>query len=256
MIKVLPVPAFKDNYIWLVIDSTTNQCAIVDPGDAMPVIHALQHFKLQPIAILITHHHWDHTNGVEQLLQQYTIPVYGSRNESLPFCDHPLQEGDHVDLTGGEIKFSVLDIPGHTLGHIAFYNKNLVFTGDTLFTGGCGRIFEGTPPQMFNSLTKLAALPDPTLIYCGHEYTAANLKFALVVEPNNTILQQRIIATEQLRAQNQPTVPATLQLEKQTNPFLRTHVPAVIQAAEKYASTQLANPVEVFAVLREWKNNF
>jgi hydroxyacylglutathione hydrolase len=255
-INVIAVPAFKDNYIWLVINSENNFSIVIDPGDANPVLKALKEYQLKIAAILITHHHNDHSGGIKEITQQYTVPVFGSTNEEVAGVTHSVQDKDSVVLSEIGLNFQVLSIPGHTRGHIAYYGHDMLFCGDTLFTGGCGRLFEGTAEQMYLSLMKLAALPDQTKIYCGHEYTEANLRFAKVVEPNNISLLKRIEATQKLRAQNLPTVPSILLEEKQTNPFLRCEVAEVIAAAEQYADRELNAPVEVFACLRQWKNEF
>lgn len=255
-IKIIPISAFKDNYIWLISIPNTQQVVIVDPGDAVPVLKFLQQHHLNLAGILITHHHWDHSNGIQELLSYYQVPVFGSANETVAGVDHLVQQGDRVAFSELGLAFQVLDIPAHTKGHIAYYGHGIVFTGDTLFTGGCGRLFEGTAEQMVQSLKKLSALPETTQVYCGHEYTENNLRFALTVEPKNQDIQRRMENTKQLRAQNLPTVPSTIHEEKLTNPFLRCVIPAVIQAAAKHAGHVLETPVAVFTTLREWKNNF
>lgn len=227
---------------------------MVDPGDANPVITFLKKHALTLSAILITHHHWDHTNGIEALAKIYDIPVYGPEKEPVQNMTQRLKGGDQIDVDNMPFTLKVLDIPGHTLGHIAYYNDDWLFCGDTLFTGGCGKIFEGTIEQMYRSLTQLAGLGDDLLVYCGHEYTAANLAFAQLLEPDNAALKKRIEAVADQRQQNLPTVPSTLSLEKQTNPFLRCAHRTLIQAAEQYAGKHLATPQEVFGVIREWKN--
>jgi hydroxyacylglutathione hydrolase len=256
MLRIVPISAFNDNYIWCIIHPQNQQCVIVDPGTAEPVLKFLKEQNLGLIAILITHHHGDHTGGIADILQQCPVPVYGPAHDYVSHLTHHLLDEDIVDLQPLGIKFRVLEIPGHTRGHIAFYGKGLLFSGDTLFTAGCGRLFEGTAAQMVAALTKLAALPPETLVYCGHEYTLANLRFAQVVEPQNPDILARIEQVKTLRAQNQPTVPAELALEKLTNPFLRCQEPAVIKAAQNYAQESLPTPIDVFAVLREWKNGF
>lgn len=255
-IDLIPIPAFKDNYIWLMRSHNQQYAAIVDPGDAAPVLEALKQYQATLSAILITHHHWDHTNGINQLLEHYSVPVFGPANETIPGLTHPLKENDHIELPNLSLDLQVLDIPGHTKGHIAYYNQDSLFCGDTLFTAGCGRLFEGTAEQMLNSLTKLAALPGNTRVYCGHEYTQNNLGFAKAVEPENPDIAQRIAQVANLRAQNLPTVPSTIEEEKRTNPFLRCDIPAVINAVEQYAGHKLKNPVEVFVSLRKWKDGF
>lgn len=254
MINLHPVPAFKDNYIWLVGRSDSPYVAVVDPGDAAPVLEALARLSLVPLAILITHHHRDHVGGITELLGRYSIPVYGPARERIPSLSHPISEGDRVSLPEMGIEFDVLDVPGHTLGAIAYHGHGLLFCGDTLFTGGCGRLFEGTAAQMHASLAKIAALPADTRVYCGHEYTLANLRFAEIVEPSNIDLQTRMAETKRLRSQGLPTVPSTLDVELTTNPFLRSHIPSVAAAAEHFAARTLSGGVEVFATVRNWKD--
>jgi hydroxyacylglutathione hydrolase len=256
MFTVRPVPAFKDNYIWLIVNNASRHAAIVDPGDAVPVLDALAQSSLQPVAILTTHHHGDHVGGVAGLLERRRMPVFGPAGEQIPGRTHPLREGDVIAIDGLGASFRVLDIPGHTAGHIAYIGHGMAFTGDTLFTSGCGRLFEGTAPQMHASLSKLAALPRQTQIYCGHEYTQANLRFAAVVEPGNVDIQARATACAALRARGLPTVPAALELEHRTNPFLRVHVPAVREAAEGFDGSRLHDHAAVFAALRRWKDGF
>lgn len=254
MITVSYVPAFSDNYIWLIHKENSKKIVIVDPGDARPVLAAIKQHQYQPAAILITHHHPDHTGGVQQLARLYDIPVFGPGNENISAVTHPVKEGDPVSIPSLDLDLRVLNIPGHTRGHIAYYTENSLFCGDTLFTGGCGRLFEGTPAQMYHSLEKIAALPDETLVYCAHEYTLDNLIFARVVEPDNMDLLQRIKDTESARKANLPTVPATLALEKATNPFLRCDVTNVIRAAEQFALKRLESGADIFSVVRHWKD--
>ncbi len=256
MITITPIPAFTDNYIWLITHQESRMSVVVDPGEAAPVLTALQHKQLTLCGILLTHHHHDHTGGVTELLANYRVNVYGPLGDTILSANHRVAEGDTVEIPQMNCRFKVIDIPGHTKGHIAFYHDRTLFCGDTLFTAGCGRIFEGTAEQMFNSLQKLAALPDDTFIYCGHEYTAANLRFAQTVEPDNKDIAQRIIDTAHLRNKDQPTVPATLSLEKKTNPFLRSHVASVKNAVEKHTGQTLDSAVEVFKYTRLWKDSF
>jgi len=253
------VPAFRDNYIWLLNGNRDTQpgraTAIVDPGDARPVVQALDELELIPVAILITHHHPDHIGGVKELCARFRIPVYGPAQEDIPDITHPLREGDRVELSGLPA-FDILEVPGHTSGHIAYAGKQSLFCGDTLFAGGCGRLFEGTAAQLHSSLQKLALLPDDTWIYCAHEYTLSNLDFALAVEPENPALQSRIQQTRQLRQGHKATVPSQLRIEKLTNPFLRCHIPAVIAAVEQYSGHTVSPGVETFAALRHWKDHW
>lgn len=254
MIKILPILAYDDNYIWLIRNE--HYAAVVDPGDANPVLEYLSQEGLQLTAIMITHHHADHVGGIADLLAQFDIPVYGPGHEAISMMTHPLNEGDEVQLPLLDLNFNVLDIPGHTSGHIGYYGANSLLCGDTLFGCGCGRLFEGTAAQMHASLDKLARLPDDTLVYCAHEYTLSNIRFAKAVEPNNAALIKREAIDQQSRANNLPTLPSSIGLEKSTNPFLRCNEPAVIESACNKAGRTLSNPTEVFAVIREWKNRF
>jgi hydroxyacylglutathione hydrolase len=256
---VLAVPAFKDNYLWLVHDGVN--AAAVDPGDAAPILAALAEHHLTLTAILLTHHHADHIGGVPQLLAHARVPVFGPRNDNIAAVTQPLGEGDRVDVPGLPLTLRVLDVPGHTSGHIAYVREtpgeHWLFCGDTLFAGGCGRIFEGTPAQMADSLGKLAALPEDTNVYCAHEYTLANLRFASAVEPGNGALRQRVERDTAKRDAGMATVPSTIGVEKATNPFLRYREPEIVgklMATHKLAAG--GTPVEAFAALREWKNTF
>lgn len=250
---ITAIPALKDNYIWAIVEN--NHALIVDPGEALPVLNFLDNNKLTLSAILITHKHWDHSNGIDEIITHHPAPVYGPITDAI-YITHPLQNNAEINFPELQTSFKVLHIPGHTLEHIAYFGKGALFCGDTLFTGGCGRLFEGTSQQMCDSLDKILQLPDDTLIYCGHEYTQSNLRFAEAVEPDNLILQQRIGEVAEKRKLNMITVPAALSLEKATNPFLRCEEPSVINSAEKYANASLKNRVDVFANLRTWKNAF
>ena len=218
------------------------------------VLGYLKRERLQLAAILATHHHPDHVGGIAELRESFDVPVYGPKREPIATLTRPVAEGDTVEIPELGAKFSVLDIPGHTRAHIAYYGAGSLFCGDTLFACGCGRVFEGTPEQMVASLDKLAALPDDTKVYCGHEYTLANIGFAKTVEPGNAALAQREQRDRELRAQGKPTLPSRLGDEKATNPFLRVREPAVIESANKYLGSRVSDPVGVFAAIREWKN--
>ena len=252
-LQVVPIPAFDDNYLWLLVRG--NQAAIVDPGDATPVLDYLAQHHLTLCAILCTHHHGDHVGGIQTLLKKFTVPVYGPAHETIPGLTQAVVEGDLVNIPELGVEFSVIDVPGHTAGHVAYYGAERLFCGDTLFACGCGRVFEGTFTMMHDSISKLARLPDATLMYCAHEYTLDNIRFAKKVEPNNADLIQREKNDRAARAKQQPTVPSTLGLEKRTNPFMRSLVPSVIQAAECYVGHALSDPAQVFGIVRAWKDD-
>ena len=253
-LHIEPVPAFKDNYLWLLVRG--KRAAIVDPGDAAPVEQRLERDGLKLETIVVTHHHGDHIGGVARLKERYGAHVLGPAGEMIPGRDTALTEGDRVEVLG--VPMEVIDVPGHTSGHIAYYAPahGLLFCGDTLFAAGCGRLFEGTPQQMHRSLSKLARLPGNTRVYCAHEYTLANIKFARAVEPNNAALRQREADCRAMRDQNIPTVPSTIAEELATNPFLRSNEPTVQRAAEGQESGAGADPVATFAAIRAWKNRF
>jgi len=254
MLRIVPVKAFKDNYVWTLRNAT--HAAVVDPGEARPVLDYLSRERLELAAILATHHHPDHVGGIAELVAMRPIPVYGPRKEPIPTLTRPVSEGDRVSIPELGVDFSVIDIPGHTRAHIAYYGAGSLFCGDTLFACGCGRLFEGTAEQMYASLQKLRALPDETKVYCGHENTLANIGFAKAVEPDNAALKQREERDQRLRAAGKPTLPSTLGEEKATNPFLRCLEPAVVESANKYLGARIADPVRVFAAIRDWKNRF
>ena len=257
MLEVSPVRAFSDNYIWLVRAAPSRAGAlVVDPGDARPVQAALERDRLELRAILVTHHHADHVGGVRELAERYGAPVYGPARERMPCDARPLAGGDVVDPGDVGLEFRVMDVPGHTRGHIAFYGHGALFCGDTLFSGGCGRLFEGTAAQMSASLDRIAALPDDTRVFCAHEYTLANLTFVAVVEPGNADVLGKLEATRALRERDAITLPSTLRIERRINPFLRCGEPAVRAAAERHAGRTLPHTVDVFTVVREWKDGF
>ncbi len=254
--NLLALPAFADNYIWMLHDG--KKAVVVDPGDAAPVLQALDEHRLQLDSILVTHHHADHVGGVNKLRTRLLGPVWGPANERIPEPFKPLAEGDVVQVLG--LQFEVWEVPGHTAGHIAYVQRGahtapLLFCGDTLFSAGCGRLFEGTPAQMHQSLSRLAALPGDTRVCCTHEYTLSNLRFAAAVEPGNAARAAYQADCERLRQQGVPTLPSSIALERRVNPFLRCTEPEVVASAQAHGATVGAE-VATFAALREWKNGF
>ncbi len=260
MLEVTPIRAFNDNYLWLFREAGSRDCGIVDPGDAAPVLQYLKEQNLNLAVILITHHHGDHTGGINQLLEQYQVPVYGPDSSNIPAVTDIVKEGSQINILGHQ--FKVLEIPGHTLDHIAYFSAGnaagtpVLFCGDTLFAGGCGRVFEGTFPMMHESLLKLARLPADTLVYCAHEYTLANLSFACAVTPGNKTLAERFALEKEKRRKDIPTVPTSIKTELDTNPFLRCGEEEIIAAATEHCGRQLQAPEEVFGAIRGWKDSF
>lgn len=246
------IPAFQDNYIW-VLNDDDGRCVIVDPGEAAPVLQAIEKNHWQPEAILLTHHHNDHVGGVKELRQRFPdVVVYGPAETQDKGATQLVQEGDTLSVLGHE--FSIFATPGHTLGHICFYSFPYLFCGDTLFSGGCGRLFEGTAKQMYQSFCKINALPDETIICCAHEYTLTNMKFALSILPDDQAIKEYYSKVNDLRAKNLMTLPVTLQNERQINVFLRTEDPDLIEVINK--ETNLQQPEARFAWLRTKKDNF
>ncbi|HVC02308.1 MAG TPA: hydroxyacylglutathione hydrolase [Steroidobacteraceae bacterium] len=256
-IRVSPISAFADNYIWLIESlHAPGQALIVDPGDAAPVLAALHARGLRLAGILLTHHHPDHVGGVDGLLAAGPAPVYGPDDPRMPGLTQRVGDGCQVDFPQLGLAFETWHLPGHTLSHVGFIGHGALFCGDTLFSAGCGRLFEGSPEQMNTSLARLAALPPQTRVYCGHEYTAANLRFALAVEPANEPVRRYDAKVAGLRVNGTPTLPSTIGLECGVNPFLRCDRPAVRSAAEMHAGRPLGRSAEVFAALRSWKDGF
>lgn len=260
MLKIHTIPAFEDNYFWLIQpDTQSTDCYIIDPGAARPVCDYLQEHKLQLKAILLTHHHHDHIDGATELSEQHQIPIYGPKSERIPQVTNYLNEGDELPLN--PLTAKILLIPGHTLDHIAYFlqppnSPPLLFSGDTLFGAGCGRLFDGTAPLLYAALQRIAALPDDTLIYGGHEYTLSNIRFALTIEPENADLVARQTTESEKRAQGLATLPTRLDVELRTNPFLRCHLNSVRNSVEQHFGQKFTTDGDVFAGLRLIKDRF
>lgn len=254
MFNIVPIPALRDNYIWALHNDL--HAVIVDPGEAEPVLSFLKMRNLKLAAILCTHHHNDHTGGIAELSEVYNVPVYAPRAENIFGTTQPVEGGDTVQLPELSCSLEVLDIRGHTRGHIAYFGQGSVFCGDTLFGCGCGRLFEGTAAQLFGSLQRLAQLPDDTQVCCAHEYTETNIRFALACEPDNPRLRKRAAETRTQRAAGKPTVPSTIALEKATNPFLRCTEEEIIHSAQQFSGTGESSELAVFTALRKWKDHF
>ncbi len=253
MLKITAIPALQDNYIWAIHNA--NHVVVVDPGEAAPVLDFLSQNHLQLEAILCTHRHADHIGGIAELRGVYNVPVYGRSHPRNPHITHDLREGDPLHLAALDVEFQVWEVPGHLDDHLAYLTPEMVFCGDVMFGAGCGRNFEGTAAQLHHSLQRLAALPDTTLVYCAHEYTALNLPFAAHCEPNNPDIQRRIADTQRLRAANLPSVPFTIGLEKATNPFLRCNQPELLHTLQAQGH-DTASELGVFTALREWRDHF
>lgn len=253
-LDIIPIPAFRDNYIWLL--QRDRHAVVVDPGDAAPVLAALQERQLTLDAILITHHHDDHIGGVAELLAHTRASVYAPRRELYPFPHQPVSEGDWIDLTTLGIRLNVLETPGHTAGHVVYYGANSLFCGDTLFGCGCGRLFEGSCQQLYQSLQRIAALPADTHIYCAHEYTQHNIRFARLLDPDNPALIERAQSVDRLRARGLPSLPSTLGSELATNPFLRCDSAPIRAATMQCDDIDTSNAVSVFCAIRNMRNAF
>jgi len=254
MLTIIPIPALTDNYIWLIKSCSGPETLIVDPGESQPVIEAINHYKLKPVAILNTHQHYDHINGIKPLVERYQLPVFGSSQELIPCLTHDLKQANYVQPHPAFPEFEVLHIPGHTAGHIAYRYQHYLFSGDTIFSGGCGRLLGGTAKQLYHSIQQLCQLPQDSLMFASHEYTQQNLVFARLVEPDNQQLEQYRTIIDQRLKQGLPTLPTTLQQELAVNPFLRCDKASVIKSASEYAGHELTTPEAVFAVLRLWKD--
>lgn len=256
MFKIIPIKAFTDNYVWTIIKG--DEAIVVDPGDPKPVIDKLHELNLSLRQIMITHHHFDHSGGIEELQKIFDCPAYGPAGGHIKGITHPLDDNEHFDVF--DQYFMAMATPGHTNDQLAYFCDSepnpILFCGDTLFAAGCGRLFEGTPQQMHDSLSRFAALPLNTSVYCGHEYTESNLNFAIAVEPNNQNIQRRIEEVKTLRKNNEVTLPSTIELELKTNPFMRCDQENVIQAAAAYSASLDDSPSKVLGTIRSWKDNF
>ena len=250
MLNIIPIPAFEDNYIWLLHNNS--DAVVIDPGDAAPVIASLEKLNLTLTAILITHYHADHIGGVHDLLRFHSVPVYAPQYEKFDFEHIKLADGDAIDLPEIAQSFRVMWLPGHTLGHIAYFNDQYLFCGDTLFGAGCGRLFEGTPTQMLSSLARLKVLNGNTQVFCTHEYTTKNIAFALTLEPNNRDLQARASTTKRLRQLQLPSLPSNIALELATNPFLRCNQASII----KNSYSEKPDELSVFTAIRTLRNHY
>ena len=255
-LKLTALPALTDNYIWILTDTDRKTAVIVDPGESKPVMAWLESNALTCAAILITHHHQDHIDGIPDLIKKYACPVYAPAINHITGTTHPIHGDDAITIQALDLRFNVLAVPGHTLGHVAYYSEPYLFCGDTLFSAGCGRLFEGTADQMQNSFDKIAALPGDTLICCTHEYTLNNLAFAQAVEPDNKAITEHIKYVQQLRINKKPSLPSTLALEKTINPFLRTQAASMIKAASNHAGETVGAGAPTFKVIRQWKDSF
>lgn len=255
-LTIQAIPVFKDNYVWIIQAEGSQHVLIVDPGEAEPVLQAIKQQHLIPLAILITHGCHDHVDGINKLLQHYDVPIYGPKNEFIPRITHPLSACDNLIIASGFPAMRILDLPGHTKGHIGFLVERNLFCGDVLFGAGCGRLHSGPAAVMFESLQQITQLSEETIIYCGHEYTESNLRFAATVEPKNMSIKQRIIDTAHLRQQGKPSIPFSLGQELTTNPFLRCDQRDVIQAVQDFVGKKWVEPSDIFRHLRLWKDQF
>jgi hydroxyacylglutathione hydrolase len=259
MPTIIPVPAFRDNYVWAI--RSGDRVAVVDPGDAAPVEAFLAHERVALVAIVVTHHHPDHTGGIDALVDAHAVPVIGPANEAIPRRTQAVRDGDAIVLPGLGLPLAVIDIPGHTAGHVAYagpasaWGQPVLFCGDTLFAAGCGRLLEGTPAQMHASLSRLDALPGAARVCCAHEYTLSNLRFARAVEPGNAVLAAHAAHCAALRERGLPTLPSSVATEREVNPFLRVQIPEVRASARAHGARG-DDDVSLFAALREWKNEF
>lgn len=256
MLRIWPIEVFSDNYVWVLEREGSARVAVVDPGDGPSVVDALEARRLEAAVVLLTHHHHDHVGGLADVVARFHPAVHGSGADGLPGVDCAVGDGDTVEIDDLDLALEVVALPGHTANHLGFIAPGFALVGDTLFAGGCGRVFDGTMAQMHDSLSRLASLPAETKAYCAHEYTLANLRFALKIEPDNEALAARLAAAEMARAEAHPTVPSTIGDELATNPFLRCSVPTVVAAARRRAGREVVPGAETFAVLRRWKDGW
>ncbi len=255
MPNVIAIPALQDNYIWLIAEGS--DAIVVDPGEAAPVLKKCEEEKLTVSTVLITHHHADHTGGIKEVLDKFgDAKVYSPRNDKFKFNYEPVSEGRPIKIAKPSLSFDVYETPGHTLDHVSYYTPGHLFCGDTIFACGCGKLLEGSPKQMFISLEKLSALPNSTLIYCGHEYTMDNIRFAMAADPNNNKIEMRERIEAGKRKNGEPTLPTSLELEKETNPFLRWNAHAIQSKAEKRLGKRPEHRYEILGALRKWKDKF
>ncbi|MEA1888887.1 MAG: hydroxyacylglutathione hydrolase [Pseudomonadota bacterium] len=254
--RLKAIPSLTDNYIWLLINDTTATAIIIDPGSSQPCEDFLDQENICPVVILVTHHHWDHVNGIEKLVQRYGLPVYGPAKEFIPCQTNDVKAADRFRIEGFDINFHVMDLSGHTAGHIGYLTERELFCGDTLFSAGCGRLFDGTAAQLHAAIQRIARLPPDTIIYCAHEYTLDNLRFAQAVEPDNPAIQQRLHEVKKLRENNLPSLPFTIEQEMRYNPFLRTDKESIMQAVAQHSGQDINNSRDCFRFLRMWKDGF
>ena len=258
---ITAIKAFTDNYIWAITTNTSNTLVLVDPGDAAACINYIEENNLRLSAILVTHHHADHTGGIAELKdycseKKWSLDIFAPKNESIPHATKQLVQDDAINLASLNLSINVIELPGHTLGHIAYYYSDVLFCGDTLFSGGCGRLFEGSPEQMLSSLNKLKSLPASTRVYCTHEYTLANLEFALTVDPTNLELIEYYNKVKQQRIENKITLPSSILQEQKINPFLRCFDENIQKSVIEYQNTSIKTELSTFTALRKWKDNF
>ena len=257
MFEIFPIRALSDNYVWTLVKE--EQAIIVDPGEARPVLETLEKLKLELKSIVITHHHFDHTGGIEELKNLFNCEVLGPSGGHIKGINRPLSDNEEFDVLGK--KFIALATPGHTMDQLAYfsdeaYSEPILFCGDTLFSAGCGRVFEGTHLQMYNSLSRFTSLPTNTKVFCGHEYTQSNLAFAITVEPQNQFIKDKIEEVKKLRELDKETLPSDIASELKINPFLRCNEKTVVDAAINYSGNEIIEPHEVFGAIRDWKDNF